>query len=94
MKELIKPIAEFAIRLFGKSPKFFQGIQWIIFLITAALGVLTAAQANGLFAAPEWVQQYLGGDSILMGILAYILAKLPVENTAVKENMVQNFLGK
>ena len=94
MKTLIQPIAEFVIRLFSKSPKFFRVIQWLIFIITAALGILTAAQTDGLFIPAPWIDQFLGGDSVLMGVLAYIIAKLPVENATTKDAKVNNVLNK
>lgn len=94
MKELIKPIAEFIIRLFSKSPKFFKGIQWLVGIITALLAFLTYAESQDMFQAPAWVEQYLGASSVLMGILTYILAKLPAENPAQVKSKVNRMVGE
>jgi len=87
-------IAEFFIRLASKSPKFFRGLQWLIAAVTAIIGFLTYSQANHLFAVPQWVQPILGPDGIISGIIAYITAKLPVENASAKDFKVQQVSGK
>lgn len=74
-------IGEFFLRLRTTSPKFFKGLQWVIGIVTALLGLLTFLNDNQLVNfAPQWLQTYLGSDSVIMGVIMYIMAKLPVDN--------------
>lgn len=86
-----KLIAEFIYRLFSKSPKLFIWLQWIIGVLVAILSFLTYAESNDLFDLPTWLEGHTTGNNIIVSILMYILAKLPVENTNLLRAKVNSF---
>lgn len=94
MKQVLTPIVETIIRLFSKSPRYFKYLQWIITVITTLCGALTVIQDNNLFALPVWLKPFTGPDSIVLGIIALFLAKLPAINTDAVKAKVDAALNK
>ena len=79
-----KFIEEFYNRFALKSPAFFQVIQWVS-IVTAAVSGLPALLAqfqNDLgIIVPKWLTDFSNKIVFYSAIVAWIMAKLPVETS-------------
>lgn len=88
-------IIELVVRLKSKSPKFFKIIQHVALAVTLFTGLPEFLESVGVTNLPEWATFLQSKIAGIIGVVAFILAGLPIDQTPTdKPDVVLPFTDK